>query len=104
MYSDNNLKKWSSSFSTLTQRLLKEKEIKQAGSAVRYVDVVKDVINLVPVHWIANEVVSICLLLSILTPIIVSPAQAGLPIKTHDNPRGMYREQELYQNFADISK
>jgi hypothetical protein len=43
----------------LTTRLLQEKAVKVVGSAVRCVDVVKDVINLVPVHWIANEIVSI---------------------------------------------
>ena len=30
--------------------------------------------------------------------------QAGLELKTRSNPRGLYRDQELYQAFADVCK
>ncbi len=45
-------------FKKKTEALLKGKAFDQAGSSgVCYVDIVKDVINLVPIHWICEEIV-----------------------------------------------
>jgi prostaglandin-endoperoxide synthase 2 len=42
------------------------------------------VINLLPVHFVADEIV-------------------GLPLKSNSNPRGAHREQELYELFANVA-
>ena len=31
-------------------------------------------------------------------------SQLGLPLKTEANPGGVYRDEELYEMFADIAK
>lgn len=49
--------KWTQSFKEITQYLIKAKAIDRVGSQMRFVDVVRDVINLVPVYWISNETV-----------------------------------------------
>jgi linoleate 10R-lipoxygenase len=45
----------------MTSALIKEKSVNHIGSTAKYVDIVKDVINLVPIHWIANEIVRLFL-------------------------------------------
>ncbi|KAF8309095.1 heme peroxidase [Clavulina sp. PMI_390] len=47
------------------------------------VDLVKDVLRLVPVHWASSQV-------------------AGLPLKTSFSPHGIYYEQQMYQMFSEI--
>jgi hypothetical protein len=59
-----NGKDWIKYFKTKTEYLLKDKMLEGMGSSgARYVDIVKDVINLLPIHWICEEVVGIFLLL-----------------------------------------
>lgn len=45
-------------FQHITGVLIKEKSAIHAGSTLTYVDIVKDVINLLPIYWIADELVS----------------------------------------------
>lgn len=70
-------------FSKKTQALIDEKSFGNGGS-VRYLDIVKDVINLLPVHWVSQEV-------------------AGFPLKTKTNPHGAWYEQPTYDKFSDIA-
>ncbi|KAI0265719.1 heme peroxidase [Gloeopeniophorella convolvens] len=71
-------------FAGIVENLLKKKTLKGVGAHVAYIDVVRDVTNLAPVYWLSNEII-------------------GLPLKTEENPRGAYREQELYGWFADTA-
>ncbi|KDR70288.1 hypothetical protein GALMADRAFT_255194 [Galerina marginata CBS 339.88] len=71
-------------FANKAQALLNENSFAN-GSSIKYVDVVKDVINLLPVHWISQEI-------------------AGLPLKTDTNPHGVWYEQDTYKRFADIAQ
>lgn len=64
--------------------LIKRKQLKGVGAHTNYIDIVRDVINLLPVHWLSNDII-------------------GLPLKIEGNPRGTYREQDLYNWFADIA-
>ena len=50
---------------------------------MRSLDIVRDVVNLVPVHWAATQV-------------------AGLSLKTINNPHGAHTELEMYQMLAVI--
>lgn len=43
-------------FSKTTEDLIKSKSF---GKDVKYVDIVSNVINIVPVHWISEEIVSL---------------------------------------------
>lgn len=68
-----------------TQALVKCHTFSKVGTQVRFVDVVKDVINILPIHWISQEI-------------------AGLPLKTEANPSGLWYEQITYEKFAEISE
>ena len=52
---------------------------------MRYVDIVRDVISLVPVYFAGTDLL-------------------GLPIKTTETPHGLYRGSELIAKFEDVCK
>jgi len=62
---------------------IKERSWKYDGVPGNYVDIVRDVINVISVHWAADRL-------------------CGIPLKTKDNPTGLYTEQEVYDMFATI--
>ncbi|KAJ6487073.1 heme peroxidase [Mycena vitilis] len=64
-------------------QLIKERSWKYDGVPGNYVDIVKSVINTTSVHWAADRL-------------------CGLPLKTNDNPKGLYTEQEVYDMFATL--
>ena len=72
-------------FGGLTEKLLKEKSVQRPGSSHMFVDIVKDVINLVPVYFTSLEI-------------------AGLPLKTKDTPRGIYEDGEMAEMARDVAK
>ncbi|KAI8952599.1 linoleate diol synthase [Xylaria longipes] len=67
-------------YSQTTDRLIQEKSYKLIGT--NFLDVVKDVGHVAPVHFAARTF--------------------GLPLKSKDNPKGVYTEQELYNVLALI--
>nr|GAT58858.1 predicted protein [Mycena chlorophos] len=75
-----DLPKWSQYFATKTQDLIKQHTLDHVGSkkALQYVDIVGDVINVLPVHWICDDL-------------------AGVPL-----PAGAQGEQTQYQRFSDV--
>ncbi|KAJ7049433.1 heme peroxidase [Mycena amicta] len=77
-----DLRKWSEYFAAKTQWLLKRHCLEHIGSSkgLQYVDIVRDVINVLPVHWICEEL-------------------AGLPLAD-----GVEGEQAQYQLFADVCR
>ncbi|KAG9025874.1 hypothetical protein FS837_004792 [Tulasnella sp. UAMH 9824] len=66
-----------------TAMLLKEKSYSLVGDNKQSVNVVRDVINLLPVYFISEHVL-------------------GLPLKTLDNPHGSALDQEVYLKFKEI--
>ncbi|XP_006456120.1 hypothetical protein AGABI2DRAFT_195360 [Agaricus bisporus var. bisporus H97] len=81
-----NGNKWAEYFKTKTEYLLKNKTLEGVGSSgLCYVDIVQDVINLLPLYWICEEV-------------------AELPLKSASNPWGAWYEQETCDKFADIAQ
>ncbi|KAK7937986.1 heme peroxidase [Apiospora aurea] len=80
MYKDN----WQTSIKTfyaqITDKLIKEKSYKLAGK--NFVDIIRDVGNIGPVHFASR--------------------MFNLPLKTKDNPKGIYSEHELYMVLAII--
>jgi linoleate 10R-lipoxygenase len=57
LFSDQSIRTWVHCFQYTSVLLIREKSIKHVGSALKYVDIVKDVINLLPVYWLADEIV-----------------------------------------------
>ncbi|KAG8908060.1 hypothetical protein FRC01_007508 [Tulasnella sp. 417] len=64
-----------------TARLIETKSFSLVGRGTRSLDIVRDVFNLVPVHWVSKQV-------------------AGIPLKTKETPQGVHTEQEVYQFMA----
>lgn len=59
LFSPDAIEGWSRSFREITSRLISKKSVARAGPAPPYFDVVRDVINLAPVYWIAEDIVRI---------------------------------------------
>jgi len=70
-------------FFDMTRNLIREKSFSLVGKDTFSVDIVRDVVNIVPVHWAATQI-------------------AGLPLKTRDHPNGAHTELEIYQMLAVI--
>ncbi|KAI0783170.1 heme peroxidase [Abortiporus biennis] len=68
-------------FKQKTAEFIGSKSYKLDGTAGTRVDIVQNVINLVFVHWAADYL-------------------CGISVKTKDNPRGIFTEQEIYDMFT----
>lgn len=53
----NALPGYAKLYGDITEQLIKEKSVSLVGQASRSIDIVQNVLNLVPVHWIAHHVV-----------------------------------------------
>ncbi|KZT06596.1 heme peroxidase [Laetiporus sulphureus 93-53] len=84
LYEPGALERHAASFGKITRSLIVAKSVVHANLAMRYVNVVKDVVNLIPVYWIAKYA-------------------TGIPMKTEANPQGFFGEQELVHMFADVA-
>ncbi|KAG8854899.1 hypothetical protein FRB96_007299 [Tulasnella sp. 330] len=71
-------------FGQKTVELLQERSYRLPGTQATRVNIVKDVINLLPVHFVATHVI-------------------GLPLKTPSHPNGTYFEKELREMLRSIS-
>ncbi|KAK7062576.1 hypothetical protein VNI00_000064 [Paramarasmius palmivorus] len=79
-----NRDEWSRYFVSATKTLIQSRSIKSPGQTVRYIDIVKDVVNVLPIKWICEEI-------------------AGLHIR--DAPkRDHYTEQQYIKRFQDICR
>ncbi|KAH7927845.1 heme peroxidase [Leucogyrophana mollusca] len=70
-------------FFNKTRELINVHSYSLVGENTRAVNVVRDVLKFVPIHWAATEI-------------------AGIPLKTKKHPHGVYTEQELYDILGDI--
>lgn len=57
---DQGLDNAAQTLSNLMDVLIKTKQLKGVGAHTNYIDIVRDVINLVPVYWLSNDIVCIC--------------------------------------------
>ncbi|KAH7103029.1 putative linoleate diol synthase [Auriculariales sp. MPI-PUGE-AT-0066] len=81
---DGGIERAAAWYGAKTKEFLKERSYKLIKtSSTRQVDIVRDVLNMVPVHWVATEV-------------------GGLSLKTKDHPRGRFLESQLQQMLRDI--
>ncbi|CAG8505142.1 15835_t:CDS:10 [Acaulospora colombiana] len=82
LYRDGALPKYAEFYGEHTRELIKLRSF-QSGPGKRAVNIVRDVINIVPVHWVCEEI-------------------AGLPLKSEKAPGGIFTEQEVYNMIACI--
>lgn len=85
LFSKKNLRRWGDAFAQTTLDLVKNRSVYNTVWKTRHVDVIREVINLVPIRFLANEIL-------------------GLPLKTETNEGGVYRDEELYSMFRHISE
>jgi len=83
LYPSGALKQYVTFFRNKSEDLILEKSFTLVGHGIKSVDIVRDVINLVPVHWVATQI-------------------AGLPIKTKASPFGINTPQEIYHMAATL--
>jgi hypothetical protein len=57
LFSDANLAKWADDFARTTKELIEERSVYNPSWKTRHVDIIQDVINLVPIHFLASEIV-----------------------------------------------
>ncbi|KAH9973453.1 linoleate diol synthase [Lactifluus volemus] len=66
-----------------TRKLIVKKSFKLFDNSVRFVDIVRDVLRYVPLHWAATEL-------------------AGLTLKADEDSLGDYTESQLYEMITEI--
>ncbi|KAG2364875.1 putative linoleate diol synthase [Suillus spraguei] len=70
-------------FHNKTKELIEQHSFSLIGQNIRGVDIVRDVLKFVPLHWTATEI-------------------AGIPIKTKQNPHGVFTESQLFDMLGEI--
>jgi linoleate 10R-lipoxygenase len=85
LFSSENLTKCGNIMANITRDLIRKKSIYNSSRNCYHVDVVRDVINLAPIYYLCLEIL-------------------GLPLKTEENPGGIYRDEELRQILVQISE
>jgi prostaglandin-endoperoxide synthase 2 len=59
LFSEEAIEKWSVSYQEIAKQLLQDKLKAHSERPYNCIDVIRDLINLVPVYWIANYIVSL---------------------------------------------
>lgn len=70
-------------FHNKTKELIEQHSFSLIGQKTRGVNIVRDVLKFVPLHWAATEI-------------------AGIPIKTKQNPHGVFTESQLFDMLGEI--
>ncbi|KAG0693724.1 heme peroxidase [Suillus ampliporus] len=70
-------------FYTKTKELIEQHSLTLIGKKTRAVNIVRDVLKFVPLHWAATEV-------------------AGIPLKTKQHPHGIFTESQLFDMLSEI--
>ncbi|KAL0563971.1 hypothetical protein V5O48_018086 [Marasmius crinis-equi] len=58
-YLIDHKEEWADFFVSLTEDLIREREIKHVGTNIRSVDIVKDVLNVLPVRWVCHHIMGL---------------------------------------------
>ena len=81
--------------------LIKSKSYTLVGGTKRSVNIVRDVLRFLPVHFVSNQIVSRFVRFACYRKLKLL-LQAGLPLKTDNEPTGFYYEQELLGMLENI--
>lgn len=84
-------------YKSLTADLIKENSYTINGVPGTRVDIVRSVISLVTVHWVADCIVSPT---PFVRPTVADAPQIGIPLKTKKTPDGLFTEQEVADMLA----
>ena len=87
-------------FYETTKKLMSESAYKLVGGKVAGVDVVRQVLRFLPVHWVATDLVSVAS--RTWSFFLLNSVQAGIQLKTKDHPHGLYTPEELYNALSEI--
>ncbi|ESK85272.1 heme peroxidase [Moniliophthora roreri MCA 2997] len=79
-----NRDEWSRYFVAATKTLIQSRSIKSVGKTTQYIDIVKDVLNVLPIKWICEQI-------------------AGLHIR-ETTKRAHWTEQQYVKNFQDVCR
>lgn len=83
--------------------LIKERSYTIVGIHTRSVNIVRDVLNILPVQFVSSFVVRSLLSRPIWSfAVLISRSQMGLPLKTPDNPMGSFLDEELHFKLRAI--
>ncbi|KAG9014307.1 hypothetical protein FRB90_005401 [Tulasnella sp. 427] len=78
---ENSMSEYAAFYKETTARLIETRSFSLVGRGTRSVDIVRDVFNVVPVHWISRQV-------------------AGIPLKDKATPLGLHTDKEVYAFMA----
>jgi len=76
---------WAEYFKEEAQSLIKDKSISYRARKSKSLDIIQDVINILPIRWVSEEII-------------------GLPLKTETNQHGTWYEQDAYKKFANVGR
>lgn len=72
-----------------------------SGNKTKFIDI-STVLKMIPIHWVANEIVSVSGL-AMNTESSKPPSdQAGIPLKGKDNPDAEWTDEELFKMLGQI--
>jgi linoleate 10R-lipoxygenase len=57
LFASNNSSEWKLYFRRATEELIYQNSVSPFGSTFKYIDIVRDVVNLLPIYWISSEIV-----------------------------------------------
>ncbi|KAJ3493551.1 hypothetical protein NLJ89_g10993 [Agrocybe chaxingu] len=80
-------------FYTMTKKLIDEKSYALVGGKTSGVDLVRQVVSVLPAYWVATDLAS---------STSFGGGGAGIELKTKEHPSGTYTPQELYEALGEI--
>lgn len=91
------------SFFIITKRLIENRFVLDMDSATRHLNIVGDVLNLVPIYWITEEIVRspFPCYLHVTDRVCV---KVDLSIKTPANPDGDVDVKDVYSAFSEVAE
>ncbi len=94
---EDDIKKF---FYEKTRELMQRESCQSVGTSVRTVDVVRDVLKVVPIYWACDVVNTSCF--RDVACSVLRARQAGIRLKANADDDGNYTAKELFGVLADI--
>ena len=98
---DDNVKTWGTYFSRTTELLIRQKSIDWMGSGLYNIDIVGDVVNMLPILWFRKEFVRSYS--SGNLSVAITFGYKGL-LDTSDGPNIQIQDYHLHQMSQDVGK
>lgn len=85
-----------------TRKLIASESYTLVGGKISGVDLVRQVLRVVPIYWVAVDLVSLIRSIIYLYSCVDELVQAGIQLKSKDHPHGSYTAGELFDILGDI--